>query len=61
LYYLVGIDEARFKQPVVPGDQLRLSVRIIKSKRGIYKFNGEASVNGNVVASAELMCAERSV
>lgn len=61
LYYLVGIDEARFKQPVVPGDQLKLSVKIIKSKRGIYKFQGEASVDGNLVASADLMCAERAV
>ena len=61
LYYLVGIDEARFKLPVVPGDQLKLSVKIIKSKRGIYKFQGEATVDGNLVASAELMCAERAV
>ncbi|KPJ94671.1 MAG: 3-hydroxyacyl-ACP dehydratase [Gammaproteobacteria bacterium SG8_11] len=61
LYYLVGVDEARFKQPVIPGDQLQLSIRIVKSKRGIYKFQGEASVDGNVVASADLMCAERAV
>lgn len=61
LYYLVGIDEARFKQPVVPGDQLRLSVKILKSKRGIYKFQGEASVAGDVVATADIMCAERTV
>ena len=61
LYYLVGIDEARFKQPVVPGDQLRLSVKIIKSKRGIYKLKGEASVEGDVVATADIMCAERAV
>ncbi|WP_455203876.1 3-hydroxyacyl-ACP dehydratase FabZ [Kaarinaea lacus] len=61
LYYLVGIDQARFKQPVVPGDQLKLSVDFIKSKRGIWKFNGQASVDGEVVASAEFMCAERSV
>ena len=61
LYYLVGIDEARFKQPVVPGDQLQLSVRILKSKRGIYKLTGEASVAGGIVATAELMCAERAL
>lgn len=59
LYYLVGIDDARFKQPVVPGDQLVLRVEVIKEKRGVWKFNGEASVDGNVVASAVLMCAER--
>ena len=61
LYYLVGIDEARFKQPVVPGDQLILKVDVIKSKRGVWKFNGEAIVDNNVVASAILMCAERAV
>ena len=59
LYYLVGIDEARFKHPVKPGDQLLLKVDVIKSKRGVWKFNGEASVDGNVVATAVLMCAER--
>jgi len=59
LYYLVGIDEARFKHPVKPGDQLLLKVEVIKSKRGVWKFNGEASVEGNVVATAILMCAER--
>jgi len=59
LYYLVGIDEARFKHPVKPGDQLMLKVEVIKSKRGVWKFNGEASVDGNPVANAILMCAER--
>jgi len=59
LYYLVGIDEARFKQVVIPGDQLVLKVDVIKAKRGVWKFNGEASVDGNVVATAVLMCAER--
>ncbi|KPJ94854.1 MAG: 3-hydroxyacyl-ACP dehydratase [Gammaproteobacteria bacterium SG8_15] len=59
LYYLVGIDEARFKQVVMPGDQLKLKVDVIKAKRGVWKFNGEASVDDNVVATALLMCAER--
>jgi len=59
LYYLVGIDEARFKQVVMPGDQLKLKVDVIKAKRGVWKFNGEASVDDNVVATAILMCAER--
>jgi len=59
LYYLVGIDEARFKQVVIPGDQLVLKVNVVKAKRGVWKFNGEASVDGNVVATAVLMCAER--
>jgi 3-hydroxyacyl-[acyl-carrier-protein] dehydratase len=59
LYYLVGIDEARFKQVVMPGDQLKLKVDVIKAKRRVWKFNGEASVDDNVVATAILMCAER--
>lgn len=61
LYYFVGIDNARFKRPVEPGDQLRLEVEYIKRMRGIWKFNGKASVDGDVVCSAEIMCAEREV
>ena len=61
LYYFVGIDKARFKRPEEPGDQLLLEVDFIKNKRGIWLFTGKASVEGQVVASAELMCAERDV
>ncbi len=61
LYYFVGVDNARFKQPVNPGDQLQLKVTYVKQKRGIWKFIGEASVDGNVVCSADLMCAEREM
>jgi 3-hydroxyacyl-[acyl-carrier-protein] dehydratase len=62
LYYFVGVDEARFKQPVEPGDQLILQVDVLKAnKRGVWKFNGEARVDDKVVASAVLMCAERTV
>lgn len=61
LYYFVGIDNARFKHPVSPGDQLQLKVTYIKKKRGIWKFDGEALVDGNVVCCAELMCAEREI
>lgn len=61
LYYFVGVDKARFKQPVEPGDKLELSVKFIKEKRGIWKFEGVASVDGKVVCSADLMCAEREV
>jgi len=61
LYYFAGIDNARFKRPVVPGDQLRLEVRVIKAKRGIWKFSGEASVDGTLAASADLMCAEQEL
>ncbi|MDD4885988.1 MAG: 3-hydroxyacyl-ACP dehydratase FabZ [Thiomonas sp.] len=60
LYYLVGIDNARFKQPVAPGDQLHLYVEMTRNMRGIYKFTAEASVDGHVVAQADLMCTERS-
>lgn len=59
LFYLVGVDNARFKQPVVPGDQLVLEVVFVKSMRGVWKFTAQATVDGNVVASADLMCAER--
>ena len=61
LYYFVGIDKARFKQPVEPGDQLVLHVEFVKEKRGIWKFVGKASVEGKVVCSADIMCAEREV
>lgn len=61
LYYFAGIDNCRFKQPVVPGDQMLLEVQLVKQKRGIWKFTGEASVDGKVVASAELMCAQQEI
>ncbi len=59
LYYFVGIDKARFKQPVEPGDRLDLHVEFIKEKRNIWKFVGTATVDGKVVCSADIMCAER--
>ncbi len=59
LYYLVGIDKARFKRPVNPGEQLMLNVEVIKNMRGVWKFKAVATVDDNMVASAELMCAER--
>lgn len=62
MYYLVGIDKARFKRPVEPGDQLILRVSLQRRlHRGVGKFVGEATVDGKVVASAELMCAKRDV
>ncbi|NOY62242.1 MAG: 3-hydroxyacyl-ACP dehydratase FabZ [Gammaproteobacteria bacterium] len=61
LYYFVGIDKARFKQPVVPGDQLILEVKVLRTVKGVWKFSGEACVDGKVVTSATLMCAERDV
>ncbi|PKM12852.1 MAG: 3-hydroxyacyl-[acyl-carrier-protein] dehydratase FabZ [Gammaproteobacteria bacterium HGW-Gammaproteobacteria-3] len=56
-YYLVGIDNARFKRPVVPGDQLMLEAKFIKSKRNIWSFECRAEVDGEYVASANIMCA----
>lgn len=61
LYYFVGIDNARFKRPVVPGDQLRMEVDFIKRKRSIWVFNGVATVDGQIVASAEIMCTAREI
>lgn len=56
LYYFVGIDNARFKKPVVPGDQLKLDVTMTRRVRGIGKFVCTGSVGGDVVSEAELMC-----
>ncbi len=61
LYYFAGIDNCRFKQPVVPGDQLILEVEVVKEKRGIWKFSGVAKVDGKIVASADLMCAQQAI
>jgi 3-hydroxyacyl-[acyl-carrier-protein] dehydratase len=59
LYYFVGIDKARFKRPVEPGDQLILDVKLGPVRRGIWKFDGEARVDDRLVASAEIMCTAR--
>jgi 3-hydroxyacyl-[acyl-carrier-protein] dehydratase len=61
LYYFVGIDNARFKQPVIPGDQLHLYVTVEREKRGVWKFKAEAKVDDKVVTSADLMCAKRAI
>jgi 3-hydroxyacyl-[acyl-carrier-protein] dehydratase len=59
LYYFVGIDKARFKRPVEPGDQLHLEVFLKNVKRGIWIFSGEARVDGKTVATADIMCTAR--
>ena len=59
LYYFASIDKAKFRKPVVPGDQLILEVEFIKERRGIALFNGIAKVDGETVCSAELKCARR--
>lgn len=61
VFYFVGIDGARFKRPVVPGDQLRLEVEILRFAKSISKFRGVATVDGVVAAEAELMCTLREV
>ncbi len=59
--YFVGIDNARFKRPVEPGDQLILDVTITRNMRGIWKYAGTGSVDGQIALEAELMCTMRSV
>jgi 3-hydroxyacyl-[acyl-carrier-protein] dehydratase len=58
--YFVGIDNARFKRPVEPGDQLKMDVEILRTSRGIWKYKAVASVDGKVAVEAELMCTIRA-
>ena len=59
--YLVGVDKARFKRPVTPGDQLRLEVDLLVHRRGLWKFAAAAKVDEQLVASCEIMCTERQI
>jgi 3-hydroxyacyl-[acyl-carrier-protein] dehydratase len=61
VYYFAGIDAARFKRPVEPGDQLLLEVELLRMKAGIFKFKTRASVDGETAVEAELTCAMRSI
>ena len=61
IYYFVGSDKLRFKRPVVPGDKLQLEASIRSEKRGIWKFECSASVDGELAASATILCADRKV
>jgi 3-hydroxyacyl-[acyl-carrier-protein] dehydratase len=61
VFYFAGIDGARFKRPVEPGDQLVMDIFTDRSKAGIYKFRGEARVDGELACEAELMCTMRKV
>ena len=61
VFYFAGIDDARFKRPVMPGDQLHLHVEIERQMRGVWKFKGEARVDGQLAAEARLMCAKRDL
>lgn len=59
LYYFAAIHHARFKRPVVPGDQMILEVEFLKERRGIARFKGLAKVADEIVCEAEMMCARR--
>jgi len=61
VYYFGGIDAARFKRPVEPGDQLILSVTLDRMKSGVFKFSGTASVGDAVAAEAQLTCTMRKL
>ena len=61
IYYFVGIDGARFRRPVEPGDQLRIQVNLLRSSRGIWKLRSDATVDGETVASGDLMGAMREI
>ncbi len=61
VYYFAGIDGARFKRPVEPGDQLMMEVSIERAKAGIYKFKGITRVGGEVACEADLMCTMRRI
>jgi 3-hydroxyacyl-[acyl-carrier-protein] dehydratase len=61
VYYFAGIDGARFKRPVEPGDQLILDVELLRMKAGIFKFKARALVDGDLAVEAELTCAMRKI
>jgi 3-hydroxyacyl-[acyl-carrier-protein] dehydratase len=59
-YYLAGVDDARFKRPVVPGDQLFMESRILADRRGLMKFDCKAFVDDELACSASILCMERN-
>ena len=61
VYYFAGIDGARFKRPVEPGDQLILEVELDRMKAGIFKFKARAKVGGEIATEADLMCTMRKI
>lgn len=61
VYYFVGIDAARFRKPVIAGDQLVLKVALSRQIKGIWKYTAVAEVDGETVTSAQLMCTARAV
>ena len=61
VYYFAGIDSARFNRPVSPGDQIVFNVKIDRILKGIWKYSGVASVDGHVVAEAQMMCILKAI
>lgn len=61
IYLLVGVDKARFKRQVEPGDRLQLEMELTKHRRDLWVFSGKATVDGQVAASAEIMCTARDL
>ena len=59
IYYFVGADNLRFKRPCVPGDQVMLRAAIVSSRRGLWKFDVSSDVEGQLAASATILCADR--
>jgi 3-hydroxyacyl-[acyl-carrier-protein] dehydratase len=59
IYYFVGADKLRFKRPCVPGDRLMLRASVLSDRRGIWKFAVSADVDGELCASATILCADR--
>ncbi|PCJ30262.1 MAG: 3-hydroxyacyl-[acyl-carrier-protein] dehydratase FabZ [Moraxellaceae bacterium] len=60
-YVIAGIDKVRFKRSATPGDQVVIRVEVVSRKRTVWKFKAEAKVDGELVGSAELLCAERNL
>ena len=56
LVFLAGIDNAKFRRPVLPGDQLRIEMKVVKKKASVAKMRGQATVDGAVVAEVEVLC-----
>lgn len=59
LYFFAGADNLRFKRPCVPGDRVMLHARVLSNRRGIWKFEVSADVDGELAASATILCADR--
>jgi len=60
IYLFAGADNVRFRRQVVPGDQLMMRAKVLNEKRGIWKFECEATVDGELAAKANILCADRT-